>query len=142
MSSMRFIEPPQVNDRVVAAEIDGRLTAEDMAALVKRLQSIVDRDEKALLYVDMENYEGFDFGVMTEKLKNIGMLWKALDKYAVVGDKRWMEIWIKIVDPLSPQQIRHFYPDKIDEAWSWLLASETSEDSARQDPATQRQPTG
>ncbi len=130
MSSMRFIEPPQVNDRVVAAEINGRLTAEDMAALVRRLQSIVDRDEKALLYVDMENYEGFELGVATEKLKHIGMLWKALDKYAVVGDKRWMEIWIKIVDPLSHQQIRHFYPDKTDEAWAWLLASETSEAKA------------
>ena len=142
MSSMRFIEPPQANDRVVAAEIDGRLAAEDMEVLVQRLQLIVDRGEKALLYVDMEKYEGYDLGAIAEKLKNIGMLWKALDKYAVVGDKRWMEIWIKIVDPLSPQQIRHFYPDKIDEAWSWLLASETSEDSARQDPATQRQPTG
>ncbi len=130
MSSMRFIEPPQVNDRVVAAEINGRLTAEDMAALVRRLQSIVDRDEKALLYVDMENYEGFELGVATEKLKHIGMLWKALDKYAVVGDKRWMEIWIKIVDPLSHQQIRHFYPDKADEAWAWLLASEASEANA------------
>ncbi len=130
MSSMSFIESPQPNDRVVAAKIDGRLTAEDMEALVTRLQPVVDRGEKALLYVDMEHYEGSDFGVMTEKLKNIGMLWKALDKYAVVGDKRWMEIWIKIVDPLSPQQIRHFYPDKTDEAWAWLLASETSEDNA------------
>ena len=106
------------------------MTAEDMEALVGRLQPIVDRGEKALLYVNMENYEGSDFGVVSEKLKNIGMLWKALDKYAVVGDKRWMEIWIKIVDPLSPQQIRHFYPDKTDEAWSWLLASETSEANA------------
>ena len=34
MSNMRFIEPPQPNDRVVAAEIDGRLTAEDMDALI------------------------------------------------------------------------------------------------------------
>ncbi len=108
MSSMRFIESPQPNDRVVAAEIDGRLTAEDMEALVGRLQPVVDRGEKALLYVDMENYEGYDLGVIAEKLKNIGMLWKALDKYAVVGDKRWMEIWIKIVDPLTPQEIRHF----------------------------------
>ncbi len=130
MSSMRFIEPPQPNDRVVAAEIDGRLAAEDMEALVQRLQPIVDRGEKALLYVDMEKYEGSDFGVVTEKLKNIGMLWKALDKYAVVGDKRWMEIWIKIVDPLSPQQIRHFYPNNTDEAWAWLLASETSVSSS------------
>ncbi len=130
MSSMSFIESPQPNDRVVAAKIDGRLTAEDMEALVGRLQPVVDRGEKALLYIDMENYEGSDFGVMTEKLKNIGMLWKALDKYAFVGDKRWVEIGIKIFDPLSPQETRHFYPDKTDEAWSWLLASETSEANA------------
>ena len=126
-SSMHFIEPPQPNGRVVAAEINGRLTAEDMKALVGRLQPIVDRGEKALLYVDMENYEGFELGVVSEKLKHIGMLWKALDKYAIVGDTRWQEIWIKIVDPLTHQQIRHFYPDKADEAWAWLLASEASE---------------
>ena len=126
-SGMRFIEPPQLNDRVVAAEMDGRLTAEDMRAMVERLQSIVDRGEKALLYVDMKNYEGVELGVASEKLKHIGMLWKALDKYAVVGDKRGLEIWIKIVDPLTHQQIRHFYPDKTDEAWAWLLASEAGE---------------
>lgn len=120
-SSMRFIEPPQPNDRVVAAEIDGQMTAEDMKAMVERLQAIVERGEKALLYVDMKDYEGFELGVVSEKLKHIAMLWKALDKYAIVGDKRWMETWIKIVDPLTQQEIRHFYPDKADEAWAWLL---------------------
>jgi len=57
-TSMRFIEPSQPNNRVVAVEISGRLAAEDMEALVGRLQPIVDRGEKALLYVDMVNYEG------------------------------------------------------------------------------------
>jgi len=126
-SSVRFIEPPKPNDRVVAAEIDGRMTAEDMKALVERLQPIVDRGEKALLYVDMKNYEGYELGVVSEKFKHIGMLWNALDKYAIVGDRRWMEIWIKIVNPITPQQIRHFSLDETDEAWAWLLASETSE---------------
>ena len=126
-SGMRFIEPPQPDDRVVAAEIDGQFTAEDMKALVERLQSIVDRGKKALLYIDMKNYKGFELGAASEKLKHIGMLWKALDKYAIIGDTRWMEIWIKIVDPLTHQEIRHFYPDKTDEAWAWLLASEASE---------------
>ena len=125
-SGMRFIEPPQPDDRVVAAEIHGQMTAEDMKALVERLQTIVDRGEKALLLVDMKDYEGFDLGVVSEKLKHIGMLWKALDKYAVVGDKRGMEIWIKIVDPLTHQEIKHFNPDKTDEAWAWLLASGSS----------------
>ena len=126
-SGMRFIEPPRPNDRVVAAEIDGRMTAEDMKALVERLQPIVDRDEKALLYVDMKNYEGYELGVLSEKFKRIGMLWNALDKYAIVGDRRWMEIWIKIVNPITPQQIRHFHSDKTGEAWAWLLASEAGE---------------
>ena len=125
-SGMRFIDPPQPDDRVVAAEIHGQMTAEDMKALVERLQAIVDRGEKALLFVDMKDYEGFELGVVSEKLKHIGMLWKALDKYAVVGDKRGMEIWIKIVDPLTHQEIKHFHPDKTDEAWAWLLASGSS----------------
>ena len=123
-SGMRFIEPPQPDDRVVATEIDGQMTAEDMKAVIERLQAIVDRGEKALLFVDMQNYEGFEFGVATEKLKHIGMLWKALDKYAIVGASRWMEIWVDIVDPLTHQQIKHFSPDRSDEAWVWLLATE------------------
>jgi hypothetical protein len=69
---MRYIDFPKPDDRVVAAEIDGQMTAEDMKTLVERLQPIVDRGEKALLYLDMQNYEGFEFGVMSEKLKHMG----------------------------------------------------------------------
>ena len=36
-----------LGDRVVATEIDGQITAEGMKALIERLQSIVDRGEKA-----------------------------------------------------------------------------------------------
>ncbi len=121
---MHFIEPPQPSDRVVAAEIDGQLTTDDMKAVVARLQPIIDRGEKAFLYIDMQKYEGFEFGVVSEKLKHIGMLWRAFDKYATVGTKRWMEIWVKIVDPLTPQQIRHFSPDETHEASAWLLDGE------------------
>lgn len=124
-SGMHFIESPQPNDRVVAFKVDGELTTEDMKTLIDRFQSIVDRDERVLLYLDMQGYEGWEFGAATEKLKHIGMLWKAFDKYAIVGDTRWMEIWVKIVDPLTPQQIKHFTPDEVDDAWAWLLAAET-----------------
>ncbi len=126
-SGMRFIEPNQPDDRIVAAEVDGQLTAHDMKAMVERLQTIVDRGEKALLFVDMKNYEGFKLGVVSEKLKHMGMLWRALEKYAIVGDARWLEVWIKIVDPLTPQQIKHFHPENSDEAWEWLRASDAAE---------------
>ncbi len=123
-TSLRFIDPPQPNDLVVAAEINGQLTAEDMKALIERLQSIVDQGKKALLYIDMQNYSGFEFGVVTEKFKHMSMLWKAFDKYAIVGASRWMEIWVDIINPLTHQQIRHFSPEVTDEAWQWLLESD------------------
>ena len=126
-SSMHFIDSPQPNDRVVAAKVDGEMTAEDMKNLIDRFQSIVDRDEKVLFFLDTRGYTGSEFGALTEKFKHIGMLWKAVDKYAIVGDVRWMEISVKIVDPLTPQQIKHFAPDKVNEAWAWLLAGETGE---------------
>lgn len=122
-SGMQFIESPQPNDRVVAVGVDGEITAEDMKALVDRFQSIVDRGEKVLLFVDMQGYKGWEFGVATEKLKNVGMLWKAFERYAILGDQRWMEIWVKIIDPLTPQEIKHFAPDQADEAWEWLLGT-------------------
>ncbi len=126
-AGIKFIEAPQPNDRVVAVKVEGELTAEDMKAMIERFQVIVDRGEKALLFIDMQGYDGWEFGVATEKLKHIGMLWKVFDRYAIVGDRRWMEIWVRIVDPLTPQQIRHFSPDKTDEAWTWLLATEAAE---------------
>ena len=126
-SGMRFIEPPHPNDRVVAAEASGRLTADDMEALVSRLQPIVDRGEKALLYVDMQEYEGSEMGVVTEKFRHIGVLRKGIDKYAVIGDSAWREFMIKIVDPLTSQQMKAFGADAADEAWAWLLASEASD---------------
>ena len=82
---IRFIEPPQPNDRVVAAAIYGEMTADDMKVLVERLQPIIDRGERALLYIDMQNYAGFELGVIGEKLKHMRMLWNALDKYALLA---------------------------------------------------------
>ena len=123
-SGMHFIEPPEADDRVVALKIDGEFTTEDMKTLIDRFQSIVDRGEKVLLFLDMQGYDGWELGVATEKLKNLGMLWKAFDRYAIVGDRRWMEVWVKIVDPLTPQEIKHFTPNQVDDAWKWLLAAE------------------
>jgi hypothetical protein len=94
-----------------------------MKTIVGALQTIVDRGDKALMLIDMTGYEGVEWGAIGEKFNHLGMLWGALDKYAILGDQRWMENWIKIIDPLTPQQMKHFAPDDRDSAWAWLTAS-------------------
>ena len=94
-----------------------------MGLLIDELQKRVDQNEQALLLVDMRHYEGFEFGVVTEKFKHMGMLWKSIEKYAIVGAAHWMEVWVKMVNPLTPMQIRAFEADEIEAARQWLRAS-------------------
>ena len=68
-------QPPLSEQRIIAVEITGQVTVEDMGLLIDELQKRVDQNEQALLLVDMRHYEGFEFGVVTEKFKHMGMLW-------------------------------------------------------------------
>lgn len=119
-SAVRFIEPPEPNDRLVAVEIDGHFSAADMRAFIERLGEITGRGKKALVYQDMQGYDGVDIGALAEKLKHLGTLWKGIEKIAVVGDARWMEIYIALIDPVTPQRIKHFHGTEKDAAFAWL----------------------
>jgi hypothetical protein len=119
-SGIRFIEPPVADERLVAIEISGHFTADDMRAFMDRFEAVTSKGRKVRLYQDMRGYDGFDLDALTEKLKNMGTLWSGLEKAALVGDKRWLEVYVGIVDHLTPQELRHFSPEEKDEAFRWL----------------------
>ena len=58
---IQFIDPPEPNERLLAYEITGRFTGDDMRAFVERLEKISSSGGKALLYQDMTDRGGFDF---------------------------------------------------------------------------------
>jgi hypothetical protein len=121
--AIRFIDPPVSNDRIIAYEIDGHFTADDMRAFMERIEELTSQGKKALLYQDIENYDGVDIAAVGEKLKNLGTLWKATEKIAVIGDARWLEVYINVVDSITPQQMKHFTTADKDAAWAWLVES-------------------
>jgi hypothetical protein len=121
-SGIRFIDPPQPNERVLAYEITGHFTGDDMRTFIEKLENISNSGQKALLYQDMAERGGVDFEALTEKLKNLGTIWRAVEKIAVVGEARWLEIYIGIVDHLTPQQMKYFDRSEKDEAFAWLTA--------------------
>ena len=122
------IQQPSLSEqRIIAVEITGQVTAGDMKVLIDELQKLVNQNERALLLVDMQHYEGFEFGVVTEKFKHMGLLWKSIEKYAIVGAAHWMEVWVKMVNPLTPMQMRAFEADESKAAWQWLRESAAPE---------------
>jgi hypothetical protein len=122
-AAIRFIDPPTPNDRIIAYEIDGHFTADDMRAFMERIDELTSLGKKALLYQDIESYDGVDISAVIEKFKNMGTLWSGIEKVAVIGDARWLEVYIKVFDPITPQQMKHFKTTEKDEAWAWLEES-------------------
>ena len=122
--TIEYLDAPQAHPRLIAAKIKEQVTVDDMKDLVGRLEQIAGRDERALLLIDMQHYEGFEFGVVLEKFKHLTLLWRSIERYAVIGNARWMEVWAKLVDPITPMKIRAFSPENQDESWAWLLDSQ------------------
>jgi hypothetical protein len=120
-SGIRFIDPPQPNERLIAYELSGNFTGDDMRTFIERLEKVSSGGHKALLYQDMSDRGGVDFEAITEKLKNLGTIWRAVEKIAIVGDARWLEIYIGIVDHLTPQQMKYFDRSEKDDAFAWLI---------------------
>jgi len=121
-SGLRFIETPVEDDRIIAYEIDGHFSVEDMRAFNDRIEAFAAAGKKARLYQDMTGSDGFDIEVVAEKLRNMGTIWRTVERIAVIDDSRWMEVYIGIVDHLTPQQMRHFSPDEKDAAFEWLTS--------------------
>ena len=119
-SGLRFIDPPQPHDRIIAAEISGHFTADDMRTYMERIEAIVARGDKALIYQDMLDYDGVDVAAIAEKFKHLGTLWRGIEKAAVVGDRRWLEIYVGLADHLTPQALKYFPADEKAEAFAWL----------------------
>ena len=121
-SAIRFIDPPEPNERLLVYEISGDFTGDDMRSFVERLEKIANSGQKALLYQDIVDRGSFDFETIKVKIQNLGIIWRSVEKIAIVGDARWLEIFIGILDHLTPQQMKYFERSEKDEAFAWLTS--------------------
>ena len=119
-SGIRFIDPPEPNERLLAYELAGDFTGDDMRTFVERIEKIASSGNKALLYQDMVDRGSFDFETIKVKLQNLGMIWRSVEKIAIIGDARWLEIYVGVADHLTPQQMKYFDRSEKDEAFAWL----------------------
>ena len=121
-SAIRFIDPPEPNERLLVYEISGDFTGDDMRSFVERLEKIANSGQKALLYQDIVDRGSFDFETIKVKIQNLGTIWRSVEKIAIVGDARWIEVFISILDHLTPQQMKYFERSEKVEAFAWLTS--------------------
>lgn len=121
MSGTRYIDIGSDDPRVVACVIEGKFTAEDMAAFNERIETIHATGAKALVYLDLTGYSGQELGVAREKLGNLGTLWSGMERLAYVVDQEWMLKLVGVIDAITPMHFRAFAADDTDQAKRWVL---------------------
>ncbi|SMC95526.1 STAS/SEC14 domain-containing protein [Primorskyibacter flagellatus] len=111
-------------DGVIAYEIDGRITAEDVDSVLTPLEAHMKGDEKINLLVRFKDFDGFDPAILTNG-SLMGTKMKAithLRRYAVVGAPTWMAAMAGTVAGMLPFEMRMFDGSEDAAAWAWVRA--------------------
>ena len=116
-----FVDLGTDDPRVIGLKVTGKATADTITQLVARLESVKDSGDKALLYLDLANYEGSELPVVKEKLAHMSAFWNSIERCAYVIDKAWMSTMIGLVDAVTPMHLRAFSTDQDAEARAWIL---------------------
>jgi len=122
-TSLELLEFDEPEGQLMAYAVHGKITAEAAAPIFERFSRAREAGTKIRIFADMQDYGGFELGVVGEKAKHLGAIFKTVERMAVVGDAGWMAIWAKVFDPVTKPDLHHFSSDQHDEALSWLRGS-------------------
>ena len=117
------LELDQGYQDVLAVKLSGTISGEDMKLFNDRLDEIIAQEDKARVYIDLTDYEGFDASMVVEKFSHLGAYWVGIRKLAYIVNREWMQNAIGFVDTLTPMHMRAFTHDQVDIAQQWLLSN-------------------
>ena len=111
-------------DDVIAMKISGKLSAAEFEALVERVESALEARDKTHMYMEVDDFSGFDLSAFARYLpRGLAMLGK-LDRFgriAVVAEQGWIRWWTRIESALLPGiSYELFTMDQRDQALAWV----------------------
>ena len=125
MEGFNEIELSETRENLVAFRAEGKITSDQLEVFNQKIESIREQGHKALVYLDLSEYESFEPSMVLTKLKAMGTYFKGIEKLAYVVDN---DIYIKIIgfmDILTPMHMKAFDEDDKVEAETWLFSDQT-----------------
>lgn len=121
--AFRFL--PTSKDDVLAFEINGVISSEEMPGVIKEFEAFLERHEKVRLLNRMKHFGGIDPAVFMQgglvSMKLAAM--QKVERYAIVGAPDWASQMIETLNPaFADIDMRTFQADREADAWAWLGA--------------------
>lgn len=86
------------DDKIIAYRLRGKITEKEMKSVLNIFREKIDKDEKLIVYQEVESIGGAEFDAMIEKFKffkEFGFNFSHFSKIAVITHSKWLH---KIVD--------------------------------------------
>jgi hypothetical protein len=117
---------PESSETAIGFKVSGKVVAADYEALLPKLDEAISAHGKINLLVLIDEFEGWkgldaakaDFKFGTHEYRQV-------ERAAFVGDNKWMERMVKIMDPFTRHTEERTFPlDKLEDAWQWIQEDE------------------
>jgi hypothetical protein len=121
----KFIKSP--ND-VLAVELSGTITGEDLDAIMDRTDEIMAKHDKIHVYCETHGITGLQLSAMPHHMGRAFPLFGKLDRFgrvAVVADQAWMRAGTRLESAMLPNvSYRVYEPEEREEALDWALGKQ------------------
>ena len=118
---LKMLEIDNEERGILAYSIDGGKISEDAAAPIwKRFDDAKAQRKKIRLYAEMSALPKASGGLVMDKLKRLGTV--RYDHFLTNGwsISGWMDVYAKIVDPITKFDVKHFATEQKGEAIAWI----------------------
>lgn len=119
---IEFREEPGSN--AVELVIDGRISKSEFDDIATKLEAAIARHGKVRLLEEVRSFGGVEPAMFWDDLRFSLRHLNDFSRCAIVAERSWMEWMAKILAPMLPGEVRHFPPERVDEARAWLRAGE------------------
>lgn len=112
------------NTNIIGVKIDGKITDEELDAIIGRFEEKLEHHEKVRLYAEMKSFDGMGLKAFFKDLKFGLKNLRRFEKEVVVTDKKWAREFAAISDPLFPTvEVKSFPFSQREKAKQWIRSA-------------------
>ncbi|MBN1866211.1 STAS/SEC14 domain-containing protein [Candidatus Sumerlaeota bacterium] len=106
--------------KLLVVHVSGKLAAADYEHFVPEFERLVQQHGRLRVLFDMTDFHGWEVGAMWEDTKFAIHHFNDIERFAMVGEKKWQKGMATFCKPFTRATIRYFDHADAAEAQKWL----------------------
>lgn len=113
----------ETTDTCVAVRFGGKVTGEEYKQFLDAVDEMLKIREKVNMVADLSEFEFYGGSEAFKEDFHFGVHeYRRTGRAAFVGDQKWIELFIKLLGPLTRATEKHFPAGQLEDAYAWACS--------------------